>query len=199
MSVLLTVVAGLIALAAAVLFTRHEPRPETLFTPTLPGLTTVAFAVILNWQNLCNPGWCTTYGFPFQYFHESDDMITFNGERIGAGFKPAALVEDAAVAVAAVAAVQLWVRRHRRNASATTTQAPASMIKSVSLNVTVFAIGILFLVAGCSYLLEDVSWAGIGGVLHIHAVVFGAMNMALGTWCTRGAILNLRARPGRGV
>jgi len=74
------------------------------------------------------------------------------------------------------------------------------MIKSVALNVTVLAIGILFLAAGCSYLLEDVSWAGIRGVLHVHAVVFGAMNIALGTWCTRGAILNLRARSvnGRG-
>ena len=68
------------------------------------------------------------------------------------------------------------------------------MIRSILLNLIVLAIGLVFLAAGSAYLTEDVSRAGWRGVFNTHALTFGSINLAVGLWCTVGAINNLRAR-----
>ena len=77
-----------------------------------PALVFLGF-VALNAIDWChNPGWCQWYGLPFRFYGWSDDILTFNGVRIGApGFSLPAFVADCLVAVLVALAVRRRLQR----------------------------------------------------------------------------------------
>jgi hypothetical protein len=54
----------------------------------------------MNAVNLCAPGWCGWYGFPFPYHAWSDAMMTFNGVCTGCpSYRPFAAIVNVLLAI----------------------------------------------------------------------------------------------------
>ena len=82
----------------------------------------IAFTV-LNLANLCNPGWCARFGFPFPYLWWSDAVVEINGKSWSAGTSIAAAAADVAVVVVGSLALSVaW----RRASAQTVTPPPAA-------------------------------------------------------------------------
>jgi hypothetical protein len=55
-------------------------------------------------------------------------------------------------------------------------------------------VGLVFLAARLAYFTEDLAWAGWTGAFHVHALLLGAFNLLVGTWCLHGSVQNIRRR-----
>lgn len=81
--------------------------------PTALTAVTALVLAALNAVNLCAPGWCGAYGFPFPYYSWSDAIATINGVCIGCPTStPLAAVADVALALVLCA---FLYRRERRS------------------------------------------------------------------------------------
>lgn len=107
----------LLGIACAALFwlvakraLRHVPRR---WRPAALTVVTILVLAVLNAVNLCAPGWCGAYGFPFPYYFWSDAIPIINDVCLGCPtLKPLAAVADAACALVLCA---FLYRRERRS------------------------------------------------------------------------------------
>jgi hypothetical protein len=66
--------------------------------------------MLANSINLCSPGWCVRFGFPFAYYSWSDAVMVFNGE-MPSPWSPAAAALDVIAFAAGSVAMGLAYRR----------------------------------------------------------------------------------------
>lgn len=89
---------------------RHAPHR---WQPTALTVVTMLVLAALNAVNLCAPGWCGAYGFPFPYYSWSDARPIINGVCLGCPrLNPLAAVADVAFALVLCA---FLYRRERRS------------------------------------------------------------------------------------
>jgi len=115
MNIILATTGYLVIVIGCISATRLPKTQARGYSPTIPvilAVATIAFFAVLDTTNLCNPGWCGRYGFPFEYREWSDGIIDskdFGIEPV-AGRVAIAVALDSLLAVSASVAVFLGAR-----------------------------------------------------------------------------------------
>jgi hypothetical protein len=96
-------------------------------------IATVIVFTTMNVMNLCSPGWCGRYGFPFTYSWWSDAIMVMNGVTYGSGSSAVAVAANISV-LAIIATVLSLIYRRRNIAPAANpeTTSPAAIDTTVT-------------------------------------------------------------------